>query len=59
VPGLETREGTQIEPNIFSGIPTNPDVVALLMATIHIQNIATISVLIQYDYSDLLNKMSL
>jgi len=48
VPGLETREGTRIKPNIFSGIPTNPDVVALLMATIHIQYIATISVLIQY-----------
>lgn len=59
VPGTETREGTRIEPNIFSGISTNPDVVALLMATIHIQYIATISVLIQYDYSDLLNKMSL
>jgi hypothetical protein len=54
----ETRDGTKIEPNKFSGISVSPDVVALLMATIQIQYIATTSVHIQYDYTDLLNKMN-
>jgi hypothetical protein len=57
--GFETLEGSPIDPAIFDGVPTSPDVFALSMATICMQHIATTSVFVQYDYSDLLNEMSL
>lgn len=57
MPGDTTIEGTKLEPNLYYELPS-PDINALLMATIRIQYIATISVLIQFDYSDLANKVN-